>query len=78
MSSYSPLSRAWELLSGALLALALTHFPKVASPAPILKALVPKLGVIVIGVSMVMIDLNAVSHPGLITAPIVLATLGLL
>lgn len=78
MSFYSPLSRAWELLSGGLLALALTHFPRAMSPAPILKALVPKLGVVVIGVSMVMIDLNEVSHPGLITAPIVLATLGLL
>lgn len=78
MSFYSPLSRAWELLSGGLLALALTHFPKVASPAPILKALLPKIGVVVMGVSMVMIDLGEVGHPGLITAPIVLATLGLL
>lgn len=78
MSFYSPLSRAWEVLAGALLALALTHFPDRVVPGAVLRAIVPKISVAVIAVCMVMIDLDQVSHPGLITAPVVLATLGLL
>ncbi|GAB5448510.1 acyltransferase family protein [Gymnodinialimonas sp.] len=78
MSFYSPLSRAWEMLAGALLALALTHFPQRASPPPILRMVLPKLGVAVLVISMVVIDLDAVAHPGLVTAPVVLATVAIL
>lgn len=77
-SFYSPISRAWEMLSGAGLAMALTQFPKWTTPAPILRAILPKLGVVVIVTSMVLIDLNNVAHPGLVTVPIVVATLALL
>lgn len=77
-SFYSPTSRAWEMLCGTLLALVMTHFPRWASPAPILRAVLPKLGVVVIGISMVVIDLDHVAHPGLVTAPVVLATVAIL
>lgn len=78
LSFYSPLSRAWEMLAGALLALTITNFPKAALPAPILRAVLPKLSLVVITVSMVVIDLDSVAHPGVVTVPVVLATVALL
>lgn len=78
LSFYSPLSRAWEMLSGGLLAFAVARVPALASPAPFLRRVLPKLGLLVLGVSMGVIDLDQVAHPGLVTAPVVLATLAIL
>ena len=78
LSFYSPISRAWEMLAGALLALTVTHAPTWASPAPILRVVLPKLSLVVIVVSMVVIDLDCVAHPGFATVPVVLATVALL
>lgn len=74
MSFFSPVSRAWELLVGALMAIGLTHFPDRARPGPRLEWLLPKLGLVVLIGCMATIDLAVWNHPGVITLPVVLAT----
>ena len=73
-SFYSPASRAWELLTGALLATATTCFPDKLIPGEKLARLLPKLSLVVLVVSMGTIDFGSSDHPGLVTIPCVLAT----
>lgn len=74
LSFFSPISRAWELLVGSVLALLLAQFPDASRPAPWVSKILPSVSLVAIVASMVLIDLSAWSHPGLITAPVVLAT----
>lgn len=74
LSFFSPLSRAWELLVGSVLALLTSQFPNASRPAPWLSRSLPTASLIVILASIGLIDLNDWNHPGLITVPIVLAT----
>ncbi|MCR9127547.1 MAG: acyltransferase [Rhodobacteraceae bacterium] len=74
LSFFSPVSRAWELLAGAVLAVAARHRPaRVAGGR-----LVPALSVAVLALCMTTVHLPDVVHPGLVTVPAVLATAGLL
>ncbi|WP_187428368.1 acyltransferase family protein [Roseobacter fucihabitans] len=74
LSFFSPVSRAWELLAGSIMAFALTFFPKVAQPGPRMVWLLPKIALFVLAVCMFTIDLAQWHHPGVITLPVVLAT----
>ena len=78
MSFYSPVSRVWELLAGALLALAAYHHPQKIAPEGWLGWLLPKLSIVVLLFCIVTIDFTVAAHPGLATLPVVLATLALI
>ena len=78
LSFFSPISRAWELLTGAIMAIAITYFPTKSAWRPKAIQLVPKIALAVIIACMVLVDLGDWSHPGLITVPVVLATAALI
>ncbi|MDW3223399.1 MAG: acyltransferase family protein [Paracoccaceae bacterium] len=74
LSFFSPVSRAWELMAGSIMAFGLTFFPKAAQPGPWMVWFLPKVSLLVLGLCMFMIDLAQWRHPGVITLPVVLAT----
>lgn len=74
LSFYSPVSRAWELLFGAVLALVAFHWPETIRMGPRLGWYLPKLALFTLALSMVLVVLPEVNHPGLVTLPVVLAT----
>lgn len=74
LSFFSPLSRAWELGAGSVLALLTSQFSNASRPAPWLSRSLPAASLFVILASIFLIDLNDWNHPGLITVPVVLAT----
>nr|WP_245216584.1 acyltransferase family protein [Sagittula salina] len=79
LSFFSPVSRAWELLAGALLAVAARRLPGRALPAwGGLGRLLPALALAVLLASMALVHLPEVDHPGLVSLPTVLATMVLL
>ncbi|MEM9761962.1 MAG: acyltransferase family protein [Pseudomonadota bacterium] len=78
MSFFSPISRAWELLAGSVLALWLQKQPSLPYSNGIIGLWIPKLALTLMVLSMVAIDLPAVAHPGLVTVPTVLATAALI
>lgn len=75
-SFYTPTSRAWEMLAGALLA-ALTH-QGVARCQGGLYRLVPGLALAVLVWAFLTRDLVELQHPGYDTLPVILATCGLI
>jgi len=77
LSFFSPWSRAWESLTGSLLALAVRQRPAQDEPSWV-DWVMPKFAIVVLAASMIWVDLPKVSHPGLVTVPAVLATAALL
>lgn len=75
-SFYSPVSRAWEMLAGSILAVL------VRRPGPQrqggIYSLVPGLSLVVLIGAFVTQDLVEMRHPGVGTIPVILATLGLI
>lgn len=74
LSFFSPVSRAWEMLVGTLLALVAFHWPERLRVSPRLGWWAPKLAVLTLGLSVWFVVLSDVNHPGLVTLPTVLAT----
>lgn len=72
LSFFSPLSRAWEMLAGSLLACHAESGRRGLKGA--IARQLPSLAMLVILVATALIDLSAVAHPGIVTLPIVLAT----
>ena len=76
-SFYSPVSRAWELLAGSLLA-----WLTVARPGALRgmagARMIPALALVVIGLCICLMPLDKVPHPGLVTVPLILATCALI
>lgn len=77
LSFFSPISRAWELLIGGMLALNMRNAPVWRAPYWLSWTL-PKLAVALLVASMLIMDLSQVQHPGLVTLPTVLATAALI
>ena len=73
-SFFSPLSRAWELLAGSLLAALAVFRPGVHLRDGTVLRLLPKLALAGIAAAMWFTELQTVTHPGLSTLPVVLAT----
>jgi peptidoglycan/LPS O-acetylase OafA/YrhL len=72
LSFYSPLSRVWELASGAVLAWATVHHPTAFKAAPWTRAL-PGLGLAVLLWELATRDFYGGNHPGLSTLPTIAA-----
>lgn len=77
LSFFSPISRAWELLAGSLLAWAALRFPGALRTMPLAGA-VPVLALGVIALSLCLLPLRDVAHPGLVTVPLIGATCALI
>lgn len=77
LSFYSPTSRAWEMLAGSLLAFLSLSAPK-GLRGGLLSRIVPPLSLVTLLGSIVVLDLAAIDHPGLMTLPVILATCGLI
>ncbi|MEO0780285.1 MAG: acyltransferase family protein [Pseudomonadota bacterium] len=75
-SFYTPTSRAWELLAGALLAVASRYGAGRLNGCGFLY--VPGLSLLVLGWAFVTQDLLAMRHPGVGTLPVIAATCGLI
>jgi peptidoglycan/LPS O-acetylase OafA/YrhL len=73
-SFYSPVSRAWELGAGALLAWSALSSPARAAPAGLLARAAPGLGLVLILGSIAVFSIDTMRHPGLQTVPVVLGT----
>lgn len=78
LSFFSPLSRAWELLTGSCLAIALHSFPNTMKYVGWPKKLIPKLAIGVIFLSISLVHLENWVHPGIVTIPVVIATAALI
>ena len=73
LSFFSPASRAWELLAGAILALSSKDFRAMAERSGLLRYM-PTLGLLAIIVSMLFLKVDNPYHPGLWTIPTILGT----
>lgn len=76
-SFYAPTSRAWELLAGSVLALAAIRAPN-AFRSDLTCRVIPPLAMTVLCISFCLFSLEVVSHPGIATVPVILATCGLI
>ncbi|MES9955583.1 MAG: acyltransferase family protein [Sedimenticola sp.] len=77
LSFYSPVSRAWELLAGALMGFVSLHRPQ-ALQGYALSRFIPGGALVILLVWMATVHLEDVAHPGFITIPVIVATCALL
>ncbi|MEM9031702.1 MAG: acyltransferase, partial [Pseudomonadota bacterium] len=73
LSFFSPVSRAWELLAGSVLAWAALRHPTLLKDLPGSR-LIPALGGVLIIWPIMTAELSQAAHPGLETLPVVIGT----
>lgn len=72
-SFFSPLSRAWEMLAGAVLAWYSLRRPGLGKAHPLARWL-PSAGLLTVLACMLLLPLSDIRHPGLATLPVILGT----
>ncbi|MEP4891153.1 MAG: acyltransferase family protein [Aliiglaciecola sp.] len=77
LSFFSPVSRAWELLAGATLAVFTFYYRNYLPKLTSLK-IIPVAMIVIILTSLIFLDMNGAAHPGYATVPVVFATCGLI
>ena len=77
LSFYAPTSRAWELLAGSSLAFLYLRAPG-ALHQDLISRLVPPLSLLVLILCFAVFDLSEITHPGVVTVPVILATCGII